>query len=130
MAVVGRPLRRAGAARTTDVAPGVLQWGVAHSYAAADVGQVKAAALHGGRLFLASRKGIGAVATDDGRCGGGRAGRPDGARRGAARRGANCPAARALPATRASGLGQPRLTRPMRRMRAPCGPSLPAPQLL
>lgn len=71
MAVVGRPLRRAEAARSTDLASGALQWAHAHAFAAADVGAVKAAAAHGGRLFVSSRRGVCAFDTGDGRCGGG-----------------------------------------------------------
>ena len=67
MAVVGRPLRRQEVARSTDVPPGALQWGGVHAFAAADVGQVKAAALAGDRVVFASRKGIWTIDVGNGR---------------------------------------------------------------
>jgi hypothetical protein len=69
MAVVGRSLRRQEVARTTDVAGGALQWGAVHRFAAADVGQVKAAARHGDRLYFSSRKGVCRFDLGSGRCG-------------------------------------------------------------
>jgi hypothetical protein len=59
--ISSQALRRPKAASSTQVADGAFCWATVHQYGAADVGQLKAAVLHGDTLLVAGRRGIAAV---------------------------------------------------------------------
>lgn len=56
--VSSQPLRKPKAASSTTVPHGTFAWASVHQYGASDVGQLKAACLHGDLLYTAGRKGI------------------------------------------------------------------------
>jgi hypothetical protein len=59
--ISSQPLRKPKAYVSTNVPDGAFSWAAVHQYGAADVGQLKAAALHGDTLLVSGRKGIAAV---------------------------------------------------------------------
>lgn len=59
--ISSQALRRPKAYVSTHVPDGVFSWAAVHQYGAADVGQLKAAVLHGDLLLVSGRKGIAAV---------------------------------------------------------------------
>lgn len=56
--VSSQPLRKPKAASSITVPYGTFSWATVHQYGASDMGQLKAACLHGDVLFTSGRKGI------------------------------------------------------------------------
>lgn len=56
--VSSQPLRRQKPASSITVPDGTFSWAAVHQYGATDLGQLKAACLHGDVLYTSGRKGI------------------------------------------------------------------------
>jgi hypothetical protein len=56
--VSSQPLRKPKATSSVTVPYGTFSWATVHQYGPSDIGQLKAACLHGDVLYTAGRKGI------------------------------------------------------------------------
>jgi hypothetical protein len=56
--ISSQPIRKPKVQSTIAVPDGAFSWATVHQYGAADIGQLKAACLHGHMLYTSGRKGV------------------------------------------------------------------------